>query len=130
MLSQFKGTYMLIMDHPTIIGEDLPEYTKEATWHLFHAYIDTLSQILIGEYTGDGVQAISRLQSQCENMTFSDQSSYNRPFKQVIHKGGESEINYIKIFQNSKALAISVGNSYSEYQLMHTLFENFQQVRR
>ena len=62
----------------------------------------------------------------CANMTFSDQSRYNRMFKQVIHKGEESEINYIKIFQNSKALIISLGNSYSEDQLMHTFLDNFQ----
>ena len=44
-----------------------------------------------------------------------------------IHKGGESEINYIKIFQNFKALEISVGNSYSEDQLMHTFLDKSQQ---
>ena len=36
-------------------------------------------------------------------------------FQKVVHKGGESEINYIKIFQNTKSLAILVGNSYTEY---------------
>ena len=36
-----------------------------------------------------------------------------------MHKVGESSINYIKILKNSKALAISVVNSYSVYQLMH-----------
>ena len=55
---------------------------------------------------------------------------YNRLFKQVIHKVGESEINYIKIFQNSKVLGISVGNSYSEDQLMHTFLDNFQKGGR
>ena len=48
-------------------------------------------------------------------------------FQQVVHKGGESEINYIKIFQNDQALKASVGNSYTEYQLMHTFLDNFQQ---
>ena len=60
-------------------------------------------------------------------MTFSDKSRYDRTFKQVTHKGGESAINYIKIFQNSHALSISVGNSYSEDQLMHTFMDNFHQ---
>ena len=53
---------------------------------------------------------------------------YNRVFRQVVQKEGESEIKYIKRFQNTKALEISVGNSYTEYQLMHTLLENLQQV--
>ena len=48
-------------------------------------------------------------------------------FQKVVHKGRESAINYIKIFQNAKALGIAVGNSYSEYQLMHTFLGNFQQ---
>ena len=91
-----------------------------------YAYIDKHSQILIGEYPGDVLQAISRLQSQCANMTFAYQSRYNRLFQKLIHKGGYSEVNYIKIFKNAKDLAISVGNSYSEDQLVHTFLDNYQ----
>ena len=36
-------------------------------------------------------------------------------------------MNYIKRFQNLHALSISVGNSYSEDQLMHTFLDNFHQ---
>ena len=32
---------------------------------------------------------------------------------------------YIKRFQNAQALSVSVGNNYSEYQLMHILLDNF-----
>ena len=46
-------------------------------------------------------------------------------FNQVEHKGGESEINHIKIFKNAKALEISVENRYED-QLMHNLLENVQ----
>ena len=46
-------------------------------------------------------------------------------FQKVLHKEGESAINYIKIFRNDKALVISVGNSYTEDQLMHTFLEIF-----
>ena len=60
-------------------------------------------------------------------MTFSGQIRHNRLFQQVIHKVGESEINFFKRFQNSKALTISVGTSYSEDQLMHNFLDNFQQ---
>ena len=65
------------------------------------------------------------MQSHCENMTFSDKSRYDRNFQQVTHKEGGSTINYIKIFQNAHALSVSVGNSYSEDQLMHTFLDNF-----
>ena len=58
-------------------------------------------------------------------MKFSDQSIYNKLFKQVKQKLGDSKTNYIKIFQNANDLAISVGNSYSEHKLMHTFLYNF-----
>ena len=45
----------------------------------------------------------------------------------MTHRGGESAIKYIKRFQNAHALSVSVGNSYSEYQLMHTFLDNFHQ---
>ena len=59
-------------------------------------------------------------------MIFSEQIKYHRLFQQVIHKGGESEINYINIFQNAKALEILGGNSYSQDQVMYTFLEIFK----
>ena len=41
-----------------------------------------------------------------------------------MHKVGGSEIKYIRIFQNSNALMISVGNIYFEDQLMYIFFDN------
>ena len=70
---------------------------------------------------------MEKLQSHCANMTFADKSRYDRTFQQVTHKGGESSINYIKRFQNAQAFSVSVGNSYSEDQIMHTFLDNFQQ---
>ena len=61
------------------------------------------------------------------NMAFSEKNRYDRTFQQVIHKGGEYEMNYIKRFQNAHALSIYVGNYYSEDQLMHTFMDNFHQ---
>ena len=60
-------------------------------------------------------------------MAFSDQIRYNKLFQKVIHMGRESEIKCFKIFQNDKALEISVINSFSEDQLMHTFLEHFNQ---
>ena len=59
-------------------------------------------------------------------MTFADQNRYNRMFQQVMHKEGQSEINYIKIFYDSKALTNSVGNNYTEDHLMRNFLDNFQ----
>ena len=47
----------------------------------------------------------------------------------MVHKGGVSAINYIKIFQYSKALEILVESSYSDYQVMHSFLEKFKQGR-
>ena len=60
------------------------------------------------------------MQLHCANITFAEKSRHDWTFQQVTHKGGESAINYIKRFQNAHAVSISVGNSYSEDQLMHT----------
>ena len=60
-------------------------------------------------------------------MNFFGQSRYIRLFHQVIQKVGESDINYIKLFQNSKPLEISVGSSYSEDKFMHDFLDNFHQ---
>ena len=103
------------MDYPSIRGAELPYYAKNYTCNILHAYMYAHSKRLFDERPGDWVQDISRLQPQWKNMTFGDQSRYNIMFQKVFHKGGESAINYIKIFKNDKALEISVGNSYTEY---------------
>ena len=48
--------------------------------------------------------------------------------QQVIHKEEDSAINYIKIFQNSKALEISVENSYTDYQLIRNFLDHFRKI--
>ena len=63
-------------------------------------------------------------------MSFSDKSRYGRTFQQVTHKGGEYAMDYIKRFQNAEALSFSVGNYYSEDQMMHTFLDNFHQGRK
>ena len=100
---------------------------KKAIRNLLHENIDVYSRRFITEFPKDGIKCIEKLQSHCANMTFSDKSRYDRTFQQVTHKGGGSEINYIKKFQNSHALSVSVENSYSEDQLMHTFMYNFHQ---
>ena len=112
------------MDYPSIRGEEIPYYSKNSTWRLLNAYIYAQNQRLIDAFPGYGEQAISRLQSQCANMKISDQIRYNRLYQKVVHKGGNSEINYIEIFQNSTDLKISVGNRYSEYQFMQIFLDN------
>ena len=59
-------------------------------------------------------------------MTFAYKSRYDRIFQQVTHKGGESAMNYIKIFQNAQALSVSVANTYPEDKLMRTFLDNFR----
>ena len=99
------------MEYPSVRGRYLPGYTDKATWDLLHAYIDEHRKMLIDEYPGNVLQAITILQSHYSNITFSDKSRYTILFLRVIHKGWDSSINYIKIFKNDKALEILVENN-------------------
>ena len=82
---------------------------------------------MIAEFPIYGIKCIEKLQSHCANMTFSEKSIYERTYQQVTHKAGKSAMNYIKIFQIAHVLSISVGNSYSEDQMMYTFLDNFHQ---
>ena len=128
IFSQYKESCEVLLDHPKIGGDDIiAGYAKKAIRNILHANIDVNSRILITEFPKDGIECIEKLQSRCANMNFAYKSRYDRNFQQVTHKGGDSEINYIKRLQNVHALSVSVGNSYSEDQLMHTFLDNFQQ---
>ena len=128
IFSQYKETCEVLLDYPKIGGDNfIEDYAKKAIRNLLHANIDLHSRRLIAELPKYGIKCIEKLQSHCANMNFSDKSRYDRTFQQVTHKGGESAINYIKRFQNSHDLSVSVGNSYSEDQLMHTFLDNFHQ---
>ena len=116
------------LDYPKIGGDDVIEdYSKKDIRNLLHTNIDLHRRRLIAEFPKYEIKCLEKLQSHCANMTFSDKSIYDRTFQQVTHKGGESEINCIKRFQNTHALSVSVGNRYSEDQLMHTFLDNFHQ---
>ena len=128
IFSKYRETCEVLLDYPKIGGDDVIEdYAKNALINLLHANIDVHSRRLISKFSKDGIKCIEKLQSHCANMTFADKSRYDRTFQQVTHKGGGSSINYIKRFQNSHALSVSVGNSYSKDQLMHTFLNTFQQ---
>ena len=60
-------------------------------------------------------------------MNFANKSRYDSLLQKVTQKVGESEMNYIKIFQNVQALLVSVVNNYSDDQLMNIFFDNFHQ---
>ena len=98
--------------------------------NILHENIDVHSRRLIGEFPGDGVKCISKHQSHCANITFDVKSRYDRYdrlLQQVTHKGGESEMNYIKRFKNVQDFSVLVGNIYSEDYLMHIFLDNFHQ---
>ena len=63
---------MLLMEYLSIRGEDFPDYAKKSTWSLLNAYLDAHRKILIDEYPGYGVHAITILKYQCANMTISE----------------------------------------------------------
>ena len=128
---QYTETCEVLLDYPKIVGDGVIEdYAKKAIRNLLHVNIDVHSRRLIAEFPKDGIKCIKKLQSHCAKMTFADKSRYERTFQQVIHKVGKSTISYIKRFQNAHDLSVSVGNSHSEDQLMHTFLDNFHQGRK
>ena len=127
IFSQYKETCELLLDYPKIGGDNIKEFSKKAIRDLLHANIVAHSRILIAEFPGYGIKCIEKLQSHCANMTSAYKSRYARVFQQITHKGGESAMNYIKIFQNAQALSVSVWSTYSEDQLMHKFLDNFHQ---
>ena len=105
---QYRESYEVLRDYPKMEGGNIKDYAKMAIRNLLHANSCVHSRRLIAEFPEDGIKCMEKLQSHCANMTFADKSRYDRTFQQVTHKGGESAINYIKIFHNSQALSVSV----------------------
>ena len=95
-------------------GGDIKDCVKKAIRNIQHTNTDVHIRSLFAEFPGYGVKFISKLQSHCAKMTFAYKSRYTRISKQFTNKRGELAINYVEIFQNSQALSVSVGNSYSE----------------
>ena len=124
IFSQSIETCEVLLDYPKIGGDDIIEYyAKKSIRNILHANIDVHSRRFIAEFTKDGIKYIDKLQSHFANITFADESIYDRTFRQVTHKVGESAINYIKRFHDAHALSVSLGNSYSEDKLMHTFLD-------
>ena len=127
IFSQYKETCVVITDYTKIGGDDIEDDAKKAIRNILHKNIDVHSRRFIYELPMHGIRCIEKLQTHYADMIFSDKSRYDRTFQQVTHKGGESAMNYIKRYQNAHALSISVGNSYSEDQLMHAFMDKFHQ---
>ena len=128
IFSQYTENCEVILDYPKIGRDDIEYYAKTSIRNILHTNIDVHSIILIAEFPKDRTKCIEKLQSHCANMTFSDKSRYDRTFQQVTHKGGESAISYINIFQNAHALSVLVGKIYLEDKLMHTFLDNFEEA--
>ena len=54
-------------------------------------------------------------------------SIYDKVFRQVTHKGGQSAISCNKISHNAQDLSVSVENSDVEDQMIHPFMDNFHQ---
>ena len=72
MISQYRETCEVLLDYPKIGGEDKKYYVKKSIRNILHANIDVNIRRLIDEFPGDGVKCISKLQSHCANIKFSD----------------------------------------------------------
>ena len=72
IFSHYKETCEVLSEDPEIGWEDLKCFVKKAIRNILHASIDFHSRSLIDEFPEDGVKCISKLQSHCANMTFSE----------------------------------------------------------
>ena len=124
---QYKEIYMVLVDYPTIVGEDIKYYVKKAIRNLLHENINVYSRRLIDEFPGYLVKCISKLQSHYAKMTFSENIRYDRLSQQVTHKEGELAMKHIKRFKISQDLSVSLGNIYTKDYLMNILLDNFHQ---
>ena len=88
IFSQYRETCEVLLDYPKIGGDNVKNYAKQAIRNLLHANRDVHIRRLISEFPIDGIKCIEKLQSHCANMTFANNSRYDRPFQQVTHKGG------------------------------------------
>ena len=127
IFSQYRETYEVLRDYPKMEGGNIKDYAKMSIRNLLHANGCVKRRRLIAEFPEDGIKCMEKLESHFANITFADKSRYDKTFQQVTYKEGESAINYIKRFQNAQALSVSIGNSYSEDQIMHTFLDNFRQ---
>ena len=88
IFSQYKETCEVLLDYPKIGGEDIKDFAQTSIMNLLYSNINVHSRSLIYEFLGNAVKYISKLQSHCANMTFSDRIRYAIIFQQVTHKVG------------------------------------------
>ena len=88
IFSQYKKKCEIISRLLKKGWEDKKDYVKKDISNILHANIDVHSRRFIAEFPGYGVKCISKIQSHCANITFSDKSRYYRLFQIVTHKGG------------------------------------------
>ena len=69
---QYKETCEVLLYYPTIGGEDIKYYVKKSIRNFPHGNIYVHSRRFISEFRVDGVKFISKRQSHCVNMTFSE----------------------------------------------------------
>ena len=63
-------TCEIIIDYPTIGGDDIEDYAKKAIRNILHANIDVHRRRLISEFPMDGIRCIGKLKSHCANLNF------------------------------------------------------------
>ena len=88
IFSQYKESCEVLPYYPTMGGEGIKDSVMKAIRDILHTNIDVRSRRLISEFPVDGVKCISKLQSNCANMIFSDKIRYDRSFQKVTHERG------------------------------------------
>ena len=112
IFSHYTESFEILLDYLKIGEENIKEFAKKAIRNILHANIDVQNRRLFDVLPENEIKCIGKLRSRRANMTSAGKTRYDRAFQQVIQKGEESAMNYIKRFQNAQDLSVSVGNYY------------------
>ena len=126
IFSQYTETCEVIIDDPKIGWDDIEYYEKKAIRNISHAKNWCTHHKIDCWVPNDWNKVHQKLQSHCANMTFSEKVDMTGIFNSSHIKGGDLQWNIYKNL-NAHDLTISVGNYYSEDQLIHTFLDHFHQ---
>ena len=92
IFSQYKETCEVLLDYTTKVEGGIKDYVKKEISNILHTHIAVHIRKLISEFPEDGVKYISKIQSYCASMNFSDKSRYDRISIKLRIKKGDQQL--------------------------------------
>jgi len=116
----------LLQDYPhTISAKIESQIGNVALFYFLRNYVDTSIQYMFQSHPEDGVACLHLLRRHCAQLTDTDTSTFYTRFAITTHHRDEHILNYIQRFNAAKVMAESVGNTFSDSQLLQLFIGNF-----